>query len=113
MADLLASAHHATGGLWPYLVVILFGFLPSEIWRWMSVYFARGLSEDAEILIWVRAVASALLAGVVTKLLLTPLIWRLGSLLAGIAGFYFIRRSVLAGVVLGEVVLILAGFLSR
>lgn len=118
MSDLIAALSHATGGLWPYLVVILFGFLPSEIWRWMSVYFVKGLSEEAEILVWVRAVASALLAGVVAKLLLSPsgalaaipLVWRWVSLLAGIAGFYVLRRSVFAGVFVGECVLILAGF---
>ncbi len=32
----------------------------------------RGIDENSEILVWVRAVASALLAGVVAKLTLTP-----------------------------------------
>ena len=27
----------ADGGLAPYLILIVFGFLPSEIWRWLSV----------------------------------------------------------------------------
>ncbi len=72
MTELLAQLEFWSGGLWPYLVVILFGFLPSEIWRWAAVFLVRGLSEDAEILVWVRAVATALLAGVVAKLLLSP-----------------------------------------
>lgn len=114
---MIAALEHYSGGLWPYLVVILFGFLPSEIWRWAAVFLAKGVREDAEILVWVRAVASALLAGVVAKLILTPtgalaaipLFWRVASLLAGVAGFYLARRSILAGVLAGEVVLIGAG----
>lgn len=114
---MIAALEHATGGLWPYLVVILFGFLPSEVWRWMAVFLSRGIDEDAEILVWVRAVASALLAGVVAKLILTPtgalamipLFWRIGSLVAGVCGFYLFRRSILGGVLTGEVVLIGAG----
>ena len=69
---MIAWLEHASGGLWPYLVIILFGFLPSEIWRWLAVFLGRGIDENSEILVWVRAVASALLAGVVAKLILTP-----------------------------------------
>jgi hypothetical protein len=118
MTEALAAAHHYSGGLWPYLVVIFIGFLPSEIWRWMSVFLVRGISEDSEVLVWVRAVASALLAGVVAKMLLSPsgalaaipLFWRWASLAGGVAGFYLFRRSILMGVVVGEVILIGAGF---
>jgi len=113
---MIAWLEQVTGGLWPYLVVILFGFLPSEIWRWLAVFFGRGIDENSEILVWVRAVASALLAGVVAKLILTPsgalvaipLVWRAGSLVAGVAGFYLARRSILAGVIAGEALLITA-----
>jgi hypothetical protein len=116
----LASLEQATGGLWPYLVVIIFGFLPSEIWRWASVFLARGIEEDSEILVWVRAVATALLAGVVAKLIASPsgalafipALWRWGALGAGCAGFFLFRRSVLAGVIIGEAVLVGAGFLA-
>ncbi len=38
-----------------------------------------------------------------------PLFWRAGSLVAGVAGFYLARRSILAGVIAGEIVLISAG----
>ncbi|CAN1556487.1 Branched-chain amino acid transport, AzlD [Rhabdaerophilaceae bacterium] len=113
----MAALEYWSGGLWPYLVVILFGFLPSEVWRWLAVFFSRGLSEDAEVLVWVRAVASALLAGVVAKLILSPngalatipLFWRVASLVGAIIGFYGAKRSVLAGVLAGEAVLIGAG----
>lgn len=102
------------GSSWPYLVVILVGFLPNEIWRVLAVYFSRGLSEESELLILVRFVATTLLAGVVAKLLIAPsgalaaipMVLRFGSLAAGVAGFFLIRRSMLAGVVVGEAVLV-------
>jgi len=117
---MLASLQHATGGLWPYFVVIIFGFLPSEIWRWASVFAVKGLSDDSEILVWVRAVATALLAGVVSKLLLAPsgalavipALWRWVALGCGFGAYFVFRRSILAGVVIGEALLILAGFVA-
>jgi hypothetical protein len=117
---MIAALDHATGGLWPYLALILFGFLPSEIWRWLAVFLAKGLDEESEILVWVRAVATALLTGVVAKLLLSPpgalailpAIWRWAVLGAGIAAYFAARRSIFAGVLAGEVVLISAGYFA-
>ena len=92
----------SASGLWPYLLVIVFGFLPSEVWRVLAVFAARGFDERAEILVWVRAVATTLLA------------WRLGALATGVAAFFLARRSVMAGVVIGEAALIgAAWWLSR
>lgn len=121
MSGFLASLEHATGGLWPYLVVILFGFLPSEIWRWAAVFLVKGLSEDSEILVWVKAVATALLAGVVAKLLLSPSgalavvpsLWRWGALASGFVAFFVLKRSIIGAVVVGEIILVSAGFLAQ
>ncbi len=114
---MLAAIEHATGGLWPYLVVILIGFLPTEIWRVMGVFAARNLDENSEILVWVRLVAAALVAGVVAKLLLFPSgalavvpVWgRAGALIAGGLVFWIARQNVLLGLLAGEIVLIATG----
>ncbi len=103
-----------TGEFGAYLALILVGFLPNEIWRWLGVVFARGLDEGSEILVWVRAVATAILAGVIAKLTIfapgvlatVPTSVRLGAVAAGFAAFVLIRRSVFAGVIAGEVALI-------
>jgi hypothetical protein len=108
------SAEALQTGLWPYLLVIAFGFLPSEIWRVLAVFLSRGFDERAEVFVWVRAVATALVAGVVAKilfapagaLLAVPLSWRLGALALGILAFFLARRSVMAGVIAGEATLI-------
>jgi Branched-chain amino acid transport protein (AzlD) len=104
---------------WPYLALILVGFLPNEIWRWLGLLAARGLEEDSQIIVWVRAVATAVLAGVIAQLISTssgvlatmPLAVRIAAALAGFIAFLLVRRSVLAGVVVGEVVLLLSPLL--
>jgi hypothetical protein len=105
-------------GLWPWLVLILFGFLPSEIWRMLSVFLARGIDESSPWLAWVRAVATALLAGVVGKLLLSPNgalatlpLWgRVGPLAVGMIAFFLLRRSLFAAIVAGEAAIIAVGY---
>lgn len=103
----------------PYLALILVGFLPNEIWRWLGVLFARRIDEGSEILIWVRAVATAVLAGVIAKIIFfppgalatMPLWLRLTAISCGFLAFLTIRRSVFAALLTGEVVLIGGGFL--
>ena len=58
-------AMSALPGLAPYLVLIAAGFLPNEVWRMLGIVVAHGLDEGSEFVVWVRAVATGLLAGVV------------------------------------------------
>ena len=105
-------------GWWPWLVLIVFGFLPSEIWRMLSVFLARGLDETSPWIAWVRAVANALLAGVVAKLLLSPNgalaslpLWgRVGPLVFGMTIFFLVRRSIVAAIIAGEAAIIAGGY---
>lgn len=95
-------------------VMLLVGFLPTEMWRSLAVIAGRRVQEGSEFFIWVKAVATALLAAVIARLILMPtgaladipMALRLGCVVAGIASFLAFRRSILAGVVAGEVVLI-------
>ena len=103
----------------PYLVLILVGFLPNEIWRVLGLVLARGLNEDSEIVVWSRAVATAILAAVIAKLILfpsgtldnIPLAVRIAAAACGFVAFICIRRSVFAAVLVGEAMLVLGGFL--
>jgi hypothetical protein len=100
----------------PYLALILVGFLPNEFWRVLGLVMVRGLDEDSEVIVWVRAVATAMLAAVLAQLILAssgalaavPVAVRVGAAAAGFVAFVIGRRSVFAGVVTGEAV-ILAG----
>ena len=103
----------------PYVALVLLGFLPSEMWRWFGIVLGRGIDEKSEFIVWVRAVAIALVAGVVARIVLfppgalasVPLSVRLAALGCGFLAFYFIRRSPFAGVLVGEAVLV-AGALT-
>ena len=108
----------AVSELWPYLVLILVGYLPNEFWRVLGLVLVRGLNEDSEVVVWSRAVATAILAGVVAKLIVfasgslatIPLGVRMTAVAVGFAAFLLIRRSPLAGVLAGEAVLLMGGY---
>ena len=96
------------------LLLVAAGFLPNEIWRMAGVWFVSGVDEGSEMLVWVRAVATAILAGVIAQILVQPPgalagvpDWlRCGAVAAGFAVFMLTRRSIFAGVVVGEIVLL-------
>jgi hypothetical protein len=105
--------------LGPYLVLILVGFLPHEVWRVLAVAVSRGLDEESEVLVWVRAVATAVLAGVVAQLIVfppgslaaIPLGIRIAAISIGFAAFLAARRSVFVGVVVAETSLVTGALL--
>jgi hypothetical protein len=119
MSGLLGSLEQATGGMWPYLVVVVFGFLPTEVWRVVGVFFGQSIDEDSEVLVWVRMVATALVTAVVLKLVVAPtgalaaipLAVRVGALAAGLAAMYLAKRSVLIGLLAGEAALLFGALL--
>jgi branched-subunit amino acid transport protein len=96
------------------LVLVIAGFLPNEIWRMLGLWLGGGVDEGSELLVWVRAVATAILAGVIAQILVSPPGalagvpgWlRYAAVAAGFASFIMTRRSTLAGVVCGELVLL-------
>lgn len=100
----------------PYLILIFAGFLPHEVWRWLGIVLSRGLDETSEVIVWVRAVAIAILAGVVAKIVVfspgalagVPLWVRLSAAAAGMLAFFLARQSVLVGVATGTGCLVLA-----
>mgnify|MGYP001481150352 CR=1 FL=1 len=87
------------------LVLVVAGFLPNEVWRMLGLWFGGGVDEGSELLVWVRAVATAILAGVIAQILVLPPgalasvpDWlRYGAVAAGFAVFLLARRSISAG----------------
>lgn len=96
------------------LVLLLAGFLPNEVWRQLGLWLGGGVDEGSELLVWVRAVATAILAGVIAQILVRPPGalasvpggLRYAAVAMGFAGFMVTRRSTLAGVVCGELVML-------
>jgi len=104
-----------TADLWPYALLLLVGFLPNEIWRWLGIALARGLDENAPVVVWVRAVATAVLGGVIARIVLippgalasVPTPVRLAALALGFVGFLVLRRSPFVGIAIGEAALLI------
>jgi len=98
-----------------YVLLVLVGFLPNEIWRMLGLVLGRGIDEESELFTWVRAVATAVLAGVIAKLIIfppgalagVPLMVRLAAIVCGFVAFLLVRRSIFAGVAAGEAALML------
>lgn len=96
----------------PYLALILVGFLPNEVWRVLGLVVVRRLDEDSQVIVWIRAVATAILAGVMAQLVMAtsgalasiPLFVRIGAAVLGFVAFLAARRSVFVGVLIGELV---------
>jgi hypothetical protein len=103
----------------PMMALLLVGFLPNEIWRLAGLVLVRGFDESSQVIVWVRAVATAMLAGVLAQLVLTtsgalaliPVSVRIGAALIGFTVFLTVRRSVFAGIVAGEIAVILGAYL--
>jgi branched-subunit amino acid transport protein len=97
--------------LGPVLALLLVGFLPNEVWRVVGLMLVRGLDEKSQIIVWVRAVATAMLAAVMAQLVLStagalagiPVTIRIGAAVVGFAAFLVAPRSVFAGVLAGEI----------
>ena len=102
------------GPWWPLLALLLFAVLPTEIWRWLAIVFARRIDPASPLLEWVRAVATALLAGVVAKIVTappgalasTPFALRVGALALAVGVVLVNRRRLLPAVLAGEALLI-------
>lgn len=102
-------------GDWHALVVLLVaGFLPNESWRMLGLWLGSGVDEESDVLVWVRAVATAILAGVIAQILVLPPgalagvpgPLRYGAVAAGLLAFVVTRRSIFAGVACGELVML-------
>ena len=96
------------------LILVIAGFVPNEAWRLAGLWLGSGVDEGSELLVWVRAVATAILAGVIAQILVQPPgalasvpdLLRYSAVAAGFLVFLVTRRSIFAGVVSGEIVML-------
>lgn len=99
---------------WPYLFILIAGWLATDIWRFLGVYLAGYIAEDAEILVLVRAVATALVAAVISTLIVfpsgalaeAPLTLRISAAVVSFAVYLGFGRRVWRGALAGEAVLV-------
>ena len=92
---------------WPFIVILVAGWLATDFWRWLGVLAGNRLQEGSEALHWVRAVATALVMAVTAKLVVfptgvletSPLWLRLAAAGLGFAAFLLSGQRVIVGVV--------------
>lgn len=92
-------------------LILLLGVLATEPWRWMGVLFSGNLNADSELIKWVRAVSTALIAALVVRLLLappgtlaqTPDLARLLSLAISVAVYFATNRKLLVAIGAGVI----------
>ena len=93
---------------WPFVFILLAGWLPTDMWRFLGVYLAGEIRDDAEILVFVRTLATALVAGVIAKLVLYPdgALVRISAAALGFAAFQMAGRRIIVGILVAEIVLV-------
>ena len=97
-------------------LIVVMALVANEPWRWVGLWVGRDLDIDGEAFRWVRAVATAMVAGLVMRLLVfpagaladVPAALRFGAFAAGLAVYLAAGRSLAAGVATGSVALVAA-----
>jgi hypothetical protein len=108
-------------GFGGYLSLLIAGFLATEIWRWFGLVAGSQLDMGGATFQWVRAVATALVAGMVARIVLfpagalagVPLAVRIGAFAGGVALYFGLKRNLAAGVGGGALLLVAAQLLKH
>ena len=97
---------------WPFLFILVAGWVATDFWRFLGVHLGSRLSADSDILVLVRAVATALVAGVIGNLVIfpaeplasTPMVLRIGAVALGFAAYFLPGRRVIVAIIVAELV---------
>jgi hypothetical protein len=103
------------------LLAVVLAFVANDVWRWLGVVLSARLDEDGASFAWVKMVATALVAGLVAKLIVSPSgelgsvpLWaRLAAVGLGVAAYAAGRRSLALGVGAGAAALVCAAAMLR
>lgn len=95
-----------TGEMQTYIFILVAGVVATDMWRWLGVLVGNRLREDSEAMMWVRAVATALVAAVIARLILHPTgtlalvpAWeRVGAAVGGFAAYLAFGQRIVVGV---------------
>ncbi|MEM5500678.1 AzlD domain-containing protein [Ahrensia kielensis] len=98
---------------WPLVFILIAGWIATDMWRWLGVLMGNRIDDSSEILVYIRSVATALVAAVIAQLIVfpsgalaeTPVLLRIAAALSGFAAYIFIGRHVGLGVLAALVVL--------
>lgn len=99
---------------WPYVFILLAGWLPTDIWRWIGVVSAGRIDETSRLIALARAIATALVAAVIARLVFYPTgslaavpdVVRIGALAGGFLSYILLGRHILLGCFVAEAILL-------
>jgi hypothetical protein len=105
---------------WPFLFILVAGFLATDVWRFMGVYLGGRISDESPALVLVRSIATALVAAVIGNLILFPSgdlagtsHWlRIGAAGAGFAAYLLSGKTMIVGIGVAEVILLAGLYLD-
>jgi branched-subunit amino acid transport protein len=108
-------------GLPALLAIMAAAVFPTAVWRWIGVALGRRIDADSELLHWVRAVATAIIAAFVARVVFfptgglaeTPLWLRLVAMSVGLSVMLGGRRFLIVGVGAGILTLVIGQALLR
>ena len=101
---------------WPFVFILLVGWLPTDVWRVVGTVASGWIDPDGTWLEAVKAVANALVAAVIARLVFFPTgaladypLWlRLAAFAIAVATYFAAGKRLLVGIATG-VGLLLAG----
>ena len=59
-------------GWWPFAYILVAGWFATDFWRFAGVLLGRRLDDTSQTYLFVKAVATALVAAVIARLILFP-----------------------------------------
>jgi branched-subunit amino acid transport protein len=102
------------------LTILIAGVLATYIWRLSGAVVASRIDENALWLAWIKAVATALIAGLVARLIffppgtlaLSPLWLRLAGAGAAAGFYYLVSPRLWLALIVGEIVFALGWYFA-
>lgn len=100
---------------WPFFFILIAGWLATDVWRWLGVVVGNRLKEGSLALVWIRAMATSLVAGVIAKLILQPIgsladfdiYLRIFAVVSGFVVFLFTGKRIAVGIAVALLVLLI------
>ncbi len=115
LSDMASRGFANEDALWAYAYLFGAGVVANAVWRALGAALSEGIRVDSRAMIWVRHVSTALVAGLVAKMVLFPTgalaqadLWmRIAAFAAGF-GLFLATKRLLVGLSFGLALLALA-----
>ena len=99
---------------WPFVFILIAGYAATDFWRYAGVLLGNRLDENSQAFVLVRAIATALVAAVIARLIIHPSgelaetsTWlRAGAAVVGFIAFQFARQRIIVGIAVALSILV-------